>query len=105
MSPTKLILFTLKSYFMTKQNNQKRLKDWRAILRAPPNMEVVTLMVASLPNDLALCQALPRHGWWFNKVRQLMNVDPKTLRKILVKGREANIAKTLSSTKPKKSYD
>lgn len=69
----------------------KRLQLWRRVLRAPPDMEVVTLIVASLPHDEALCQAMPRHGFWFNKTRQLMKVDPKELRRILVKGREAAV--------------
>ena len=70
---------------------RKRLRLWRVILKAEPDVQVVPLIVASLPDDLALCQALPRHGFWFNKTRQLMGLDPKDLRKILVNGREAAI--------------
>lgn len=68
-------------------------------------MEVAALIATSIKDDYALCQAMPRSGFWFNKVRQLMKVQPKQLRQILVRGREASLNAQQPRKQPTPRYD
>lgn len=59
---------------------------WKDLLQTAPNEELINFVIAHLKEDGLLCKWMPRQGDWFRAVRRVMNIPPKDLRGILVRG-------------------
>lgn len=58
---------------------------WKDFFLMTPNKELIEFVIEKLQKNDGLCAKwMPRKGDWFNAVRRVMNVPPKTLRQLIV---------------------